>query len=71
MTTGDDEWSKGTEFMLSLKQFRREICSENPEQNLRDNAERFKKEIGTKFGCEESQNEIENTHFEQNRQVNN
>ena len=61
MITGDDEWSKGTEFMLSLKQFRRKIYSENPEQNLRDNAERFKKETGTKVGCEESQNEVENT----------
>ena len=47
--------------MLSLKEFRRKIYSENPEQNLRDNAERFKKETGTKVGCEESQNEIENT----------
>ena len=48
VTTGDEEQSKGTEFMLRLKQRWDEQHPEKnhiSKQNLRDNTARFKKEL--------------------------
>ena len=62
VTTADEERSKGDGFMLRLK---RRWDEQNPEkncvskQNLRDNAARFKKELGVNFQSEKAQIEIE------------
>ena len=62
MTTADEERSKDIGFMLRLKrrwdeQYPEKNCVSK--QNLRDNAARFKKELGVNFQSEKAQIEIE------------
>ena len=62
VTTADEEWSKGTGFMLRLKRRWGEQYPEKnsvSKQNLRDNAARLKKELETNVGSEKAQVEIE------------
>ena len=62
VTPADEERSKGAGFMLRLK---RQWDEQYPEkncvskQNLRDNAARFKKELGVNFQSEKAQIKIE------------
>ena len=62
VTTADEEWSKGTGFMLRLKRRWDEQYPEKnsvSKQNLRDHAARLKKELETNVGSEKAQVEIE------------
>ena len=62
VTTADEERSKGTGFMLRLKQWWDEQCPEKDrvsKQNLWDNPERFKKELEMDVWSEKAQIEIE------------